>query len=242
MSSRTIEGVSGLKALDSISNVQTIHECIVIENIAFVPWKYVTKEKIQEYHTDYLISHFGVNEAVLNSGISIVSDVALKDLSHFKTVLLGHYHKPQFLKNLYYVGSPIHLDRGEKNEDKRFLVVDTDKHIIDSILTEGYKKYYELKIDAENKMSVLSEIAKLKELGHEVRLIKTSDVDTSDLEKDFDVVDKQEKDITNRGITSSMSMVDKLNRYLEIKEIPPEKLESYRSIALEIIDSCSSKG
>ena len=91
-------------------------------------------------------------------------------------------------------------------------------------------------------MSVLSEIAKLKELGHEVRLIKTSDVDTSDIEKDFDVVDKQEKDITNRGITANMTMIDKLNRYMEIKEIPPEKLESYRSVALEIIDSCSSKG
>lgn len=242
MSSRTIEGVSGLKALDSISNVQTIHECEVIENIVFVPWKYVTKEKIREYNTDYLISHFGVNEAVLNSGISIVSDVALKDLSHFKTVLLGHYHKPQFLKNLYYVGSPIHLDRGEKNEDKRFLVVDTDNHTIESVLTEGYKKYYELKIDAENKMSVLSEIAKLKELGHEVRLIKTSDVDTSDLEKDFDVVDKQERDITNRGITANMTMSDKLNRYMEIKEIPEEKREIYRLAALEIIDSCSSKG
>ncbi len=245
MSSRTIDGVSGLKALGSIPNVITIHEITKYDNMVFIPWKYVTKESLQENSADYLLSHFGLSEAQLNSGISIVSDVSLKDLSNYKNVLLGHYHKNQEIKNkntnLYYVGSPIQLDRGEKNEEKRFLVVDTETHKIESVLTEGYKKYYELTITSENKMNVLSEIAKLKELGHDVRLIKTTNVDTNDIEKDFNVVDKQEKDITNRGITSSMSVSDKLNRYLEIKDIPEDKRLLYRMTALEIIEVASSK-
>jgi len=64
-------------------------------------------------------------------------------------------------------------------------------------------------------------------------------LDVSEFEKDFDIIDKTEKDITNRGITSSMSISDKLNRFLEIKEIPVEKREYYRNVALDIMESVS---
>jgi len=52
-------------------------------------------------------------------------------------------------------------------------------------------------------------------------------------------VDKTEQDVTNRGINSSMSTSDKLNRFLEIKEISVEKRDSYRNIALDIMNSVS---
>jgi len=134
MSSKTIDSVSGLKSLDSEQNVHTIHEIEKIENIMFVPWKYASKEVLKNEKSDYLISHFGLNEGTLSSGISIVSDISIKDLSNFKFVLLGHYHRGQNITNdnttLYYVGSPIQLDWSEKNEEKRFLVVDTNLNTI----------------------------------------------------------------------------------------------------------------
>ena len=40
-------------------------------------------------------------------------------------------------------------------------------------------------------------------------------------------------------LTSSMSISDKLNRFLEIKEIPVEKREYYRNVALDIMESVS---
>ncbi len=229
MSSRTSDCVSGLKSLDAITNVHVIHEIERSENILFVPWKHITKELVQKESADYLISHFGLNEAVLNSGISIVSDISIKDLTNFKTVLLGHYHKAQELKykdtDLYYVGSLIQLDRGEKNEEKRFLEVDTDLNTVISIPSIGYKKFYEFTLTEENKQKILDEARELKNFGHEGRLLKTSSVDTTSIDKECVVVDKQEKDITNRGITSNMSASDKLNRFLEIKGIPEDKRE-----------------
>lgn len=245
MSSRTNDGVSGLKALDAIKNVHTIHTIEKIENILFIPWKFATKDIMKSEKSDFLISHFGLNEAQLNSGISIVSDVSMSNLSNFNFVLLGHYHRNQFLKNkntnLYYVGSPIQLDWGEKNEEKRFLVVDTEKNTIESVPTSGYKKYCEFNITEENKLELLKELKELKNSGHYVKLNKTNDLDTSDLENEFDVIDKREKDITNRGITSSMSISDKLNRFIEIKEVQIEKRDDYRNVALDIISSVSER-
>ena len=56
-------------------------------------------------------------------------------------------------------------------------------------------------------------------------------------EEDFIVIDKSEKDITNRGIDSTMSMDDKINNFLRIKEIPDELRGEYLLAAKEIINS-----
>jgi len=122
-------GVSALKSLSKEPNVTVIHDTLQIENIYMVAWNNKIVKNITSYKgSDYLISHFGLNEASLSSGISIVSDLGMKNLSKYKFVLLGHYHKPQEISNsstqLYYVGSPIQLDRGERHENKRFLDVD----------------------------------------------------------------------------------------------------------------------
>ena len=241
MSERTIDGISGLKSLDSIGNVHVIHEVEKIENILFIPWKYVTKEIMFKENSDYLLSHFGLDEGQLNSGISIRSDISMKNLSNFKFVLLGHYHKNQFLENqntkLYYVGSPIQLDWGEKNEEKRFLNIDTETNIIESIPSSGYKKHYEFELNTENRKDVLEQIQTLKNDGHHIKLFKFDDLDTTEIEKDFEVISKKEKDITNRGLDSTMNSSEKINRFLEIKEIPVEKRERYRNVALEIMES-----
>jgi DNA repair exonuclease SbcCD nuclease subunit len=245
MSSKTKDGVSGLKALDSISNVHTIHEIEKVENILFIPWKYASKELFKKEKSDYAISHFGLSEAQLNSGISIVSDISMKDLSNFKFVLLGHYHKAQYLKNkdteLFYTGNPTQLDWGEKGEIKRFLVVDTELHTTLSIPTVGYKKYFELDITKDNKNEIIEQAKQLKLDGHEVKLIKKEIFDTDDVSDDYRLIDKIDKDITNRGITSSMTDDQKLLKYLEIKNIPSDKIERYKNIGLEIINSVGTK-
>ncbi len=61
-------------------------------------------------------------------------------------------------------------------------------------------------------------------------------VDLSGVECDFNIIDKTEHDITNRGITSSMSQDDKFRQYMNIKEIPEDKIEMYLQVAKEIIE------
>ncbi len=236
--------ISSLKSLDSELNVTRIFQPTKIDDIFFVPYSYNMVDIIKNNSSKYLISHIGLSEGMLNSGISVVSDIKLSDLiGKYETVLLGHYHKPQEIIRddikLYYVGSPIELDWGERNEDKRFLLINTEIDRIENILTNNYKKHYQIEITTENREEILREARYLKEQGHHVNLIKTNnDVIVDNIKNEFNIIDKTVKDITNRGITIAMSTEEKLKKYLEIKEISDEELNNYLSIGFEIINSC----
>jgi len=239
MSSKSGKGVSGLKCLDNEPNVYMMHEPTMVENIFFVPWNAKTMvETVKNGQADYLISHFGLNEAMLNSGISIISDLGMKDLAHYKWCLLGHYHMPQELGNVIIPGSIIQLDWGEKHEEKRFIILDTDKHTWKSVPTQGYVEHHALELTDENKEDVLKLARKLKDKGHQVKINRmTVGVDMAELQDEFVVVDKVEKDITNRGIDSSMSMSDIFKRYMEIEGIPKEKWPAYEAMAVKIVNT-----
>ena len=57
------------------------------------------------------------------------------------------------------------------------------------------------------------------------------------IKKDLRIINKVDHDITNRGITSSMSMDEKILKYLQIKEISKDKIDRYKKAGLEIISS-----
>ncbi len=236
--------VSALKPLQNISSVTWVpfNEILKIDDILMVPYGPDMVNKIKNNNAKILISHFGLSEGILNSGISIVSDISLKDLiGKYELVLLGHYHKPQEIIrddiSLYYSGSPIQLDWGEKNEEKRFLVVDSETMEVNSIPTTGYKKHIELDITNSNKSEIIELAKEAKEQGYYVKVVKRETVDLG-IENDFMVIDKVERDITNRGITSVMSQSDKFKKFLEIKEISEVDQEIYLRKALELVDRC----
>jgi len=244
--------VSGLRSLEHVPGVNWINfnsqytlTTLKGDKIAFIPYSYNMVEKIKNTKAKILISHFGLSEGQLNSGMSIVSDLAIKDLDkNYELVILGHYHKPQEIQKagfrLFYTGSLVELDWGEKNEQKRFLVVDTDTMVVDSIPINSYRKHIEIKINKENKTEALK-LAKIsKDAGDHVKIIMDEMVDLKDVENDFNIVDKTQKDITDRGISSSMSTVDKLARFLEIKQIPEEMKVYYMDAAMQIINKCEA--
>jgi DNA repair exonuclease SbcCD nuclease subunit len=245
LSGKSESSISALKSIKHIPNVLWISKRPVYhidEQIVFIPYSTKIRENVKDSQAKILISHFGLNEGMLNSGISIVSDIRLKDLvGKYELVLLGHYHKPQeILKDnlrLFYTGSPIQLDWGEKNDEKRFLVVDTKTLEVESVKTTGYKRHVELELTNKNKAQVLKIAEEEIQKGNYVKIIKKEVVDIKDLEK-FNIVDKSDRDITNRGITSSMAKEEKLKRFLEIKEISPEEIDDYLKYGIEIVNSC----
>ena len=210
LSGKGADSVSALKSLETIGNVrwisyqskgEAIHH-IDDGRVAFVPFfpgmeKYIKKAKAKT-----LISHFGLSEALLNSGISVPSTIKASDLSHFKLVVLGHYHLPQQMvskkSSIYYTGSPIPLDWGEKNEEKRFLIIDTESLDVESVPTVGYKKYVEFIVDKKNKTKVLKEAKKLRDEGHHIKLVTTEKLKMTADMKEINIVENIEEDITNR--------------------------------------------
>lgn len=238
--------ISSLKSLDYEPNITRISTPLKIGNIFFVPYSSNMIEIIKNSSSEYLISHFGLGEATLSSGVSIIADIGIADLiGKYHTVLLGHYHKPQEIIRdnieLYYAGSIIELDYGERDEEKRFLVVDTDNETIISIPTCGYKRHYDLELTKENKIDILQKARELKNQGHHVQISQTEEMDISDIRDEFKIKNKIIHDVTNRGINSSMSTEDKLKKYLDIKEISEEELNEYLEVGFEIINSCSEE-
>ena len=249
LSSRSEISSSTLEGFRSEPNVIVITETTTLplkdlfgsHDSIFVPYTHNIVNEVKSNSGKNLFSHFGLNEGVLNSGISVVSDIKLSELKgKYENVFIGHYHSPQEIIDndikLWYVGSSIQLDIGEKNEDKRFLVFNTINNTVESIPTQGYKKLYEYLITEENKQQVIEEAKLHKEEGHNVRFVKKEKVDTDDLKKDFIVIDKTEKDIMNRGLSSAMNEREKLARYVEIQKIKEELKEPLINAGLEFIN------
>jgi DNA repair exonuclease SbcCD nuclease subunit len=250
LSEKGSKGVSALKSIDNepnVNRINTVSHMITVDNqtILYVPYSTDMIPTILQKSADYLISHFGLNEGILNSGISIIADLKLSDLiGKYRKVLLGHYHKPQEILRddieLYYSGSLIQLDRGEKNEDKRFLIVDTKSDTIVSEPVIGYKKYIEYVMFSSNKDETLKLARENQKNGHSVSIVvDDKDIDVKELQNDFHVVDKTERDLTQRGIDTSMSQKERLKKYLDIKEIPIDNKEKYLNEAMSIINNCT---
>ena len=251
LSGKGKDAISALKGLIACDNVILIsyhlREYWEHQGVAFVPYSYDMVNVIKKNSCKYLVSHFGLNEATLSSGVSIVSDIKLKDLiGKYQCVLLGHYHKPQELEGegikLYYAGSPIQLDWGEKHEEKRFLIVDTEADTIESIPTIGYKQHFEFKITNENKDEVIEKAKKFQEIGHEVRIFRDDlNVNIEHISEDFLIIDKTERDITDRGIESSMSLDEKFLKYMDIKGVKPEDQPKYLEVGLKIVEKAAKE-
>jgi DNA repair exonuclease SbcCD nuclease subunit len=180
-----------------------------------------------------------LNEAQIVPGMSLTSNIRMSDLKKWKLVLLGHYHLPQLIDGkgtmVYYTGSPYQKDWNEKHQEKRFLVYDSKTLEVESVLTDGYRKYIELIIDNDNKENakdILAEAKQQRANGHHVRVRnKTEEVID---ESDVFVISEKEIDITNRGVEITMSTADKLRKYAEIKEVPESDISEYLKMGIEL--------
>jgi DNA repair exonuclease SbcCD nuclease subunit len=225
---------SAISVFSEYSNVHCIeYEPEVIKNITYIPFSDNFLELIKTIQkNDILISHLGLNEAHLQSGLSKIDKISIKDLRNFKLVLLGHYHAPQSIENIYYAGSIFAKDWNDKNENKRILVYNTDTLEVESIPITGfpeYKEYTITTIDQKDEILKNAEIDKNK--GHRVRIRnKTSEKIKEDVSGGVLVIESQEIDITNRGIQVTQTREEQLKKYLQIKQIPENEHKEYLNI------------
>jgi len=245
MSSAGEYQTSSIQALGGYPNAHCIFKPTVIDNITFIPFsKDMCKNVNEADPNSILISHFGLNEAKLQSGISIVSDIKINQLLKFNLVLLGHYHKPQELhKNdtrLFYVGNPVHFNWNDKNEQKRFLVYDTKTLEIASFSLNGFVEYREFIVDENTKdiKSILDEAIKLKSEGHHVRIRKLIDtkIQTDPKHDDLIIINENKTQHQDRGIKMTMSQKEIYEKYLEYKKIPKEEQTEYLKDLDEVLN------
>jgi len=220
--------------LEGLPSVTVYSKPEVINNVHLVPWmpditEYIKTNKPK--NCNVLISHFGLNEAQVRSGQSIVSSISIKDLKQYDLVVLGHYHLPQTVGHVWYVGSPIQLNRNEADQEKRFLVLDTETLELESIPTSGYMKYYNLTIENEDDVElIVSKANDLKKSGNDVTVRNRIISLQKELEQsipDVRLIDESEEEFQDRGITSSMEISAQMSKYLELMNIPQKYHTSY---------------
>jgi len=230
---------SAISVFDGLANVQCISDFpLVIDNITYVPY---SSDFLSELATiepnDILISHLGINEAHVQSGLSRIDKIRMGDLSKkFKLALLGHYHAPQYLHNgdieIYYAGNICHLSWNDKNEKKRFLIYDPGTLKVESIPITGFREYREFIIEnIDDKDDILRQLEVAENEGHVIRLKnKSGEKLTNSISENVMVIDIEDVDITNRGIEITQSRADQLQKYLEIKQIPENEHQEYLDV------------
>lgn len=234
---------SAIDLLQGYNNVLTIREKTKIDNIFYVPYSSHMIEDIvdesKNIDSDILVTHVGLSDAQLSNGASIKSRLNSSHLKKWKLVITGHYHKPQTVNNVWYTGSLIPHRRDEAGEQKRFLVVDTDTFEVESINTDLYRKYITFVIDDKEKIEdIISEAREMEKDGHFVTVKKQikDPIPISEGNDEFRIVDEYIEEYQTRGMSSSMSLEEKMKKWLEINNIPDEEWDEYTKVAFNALE------
>ena len=239
LSATGITQKSAISVFCEYDNVHIIpYEPEVIGNITYIPYThdFINTIKLMKPNT-ILISHLGLNEAMLQSGLSKVDKVTLKDIRGFKLAILGHYHKPQNFGNesvmVWYPGSLVPVNWNDKNEIKRFLIYDTETLKVESVSINcgipGFREYVIETEDQKNEILKLAEIS--QNFGDTVRIRnKTKEKLDLGIDSATLVLEQQEVDITQRGINLAQTKDEQFKRYMEIKEVKEIDRPEYLNI------------
>jgi len=234
----TFSGASAIELLSVPKSTLVIDAPLKINNITFMPHNRKLAEWIRDVdENDILISHFGISDATLSNGFSIMTGISSIDLrKKFKKIILGHYHKPQQLGDCYYVGNPVPTRRDESDEEKRFLIIDTETLEVESIPTTGYRQYFNFILDDVTKVDdVLKDAEKKRSEGHFVYIRKKIS-DAVEIPIELNMIDESEEEYQMRGLSTSMKDEEKFKKYIEIMKIPEKNTERYLNVARRILE------
>jgi len=201
----------------------------VINDILYIPWSNSLLDDIEQNKdkSNILFSHFPLNGAVMSNGLQYKGRIKPSDLKDFKYVFLGDIHKPQNIQhkntNIYYCGSIIKLDKGEYNDNKRFIIFDNETEEFEDIPIEEYIKNVELNVTEENEDEVLNEIKNLTNDPTNNVIVRNKSGKASKILKDsaynIKFIDESDYEYTDRKIDISSSLDSQMREYMNIKGI-----------------------
>lgn len=127
--------VTSLYMLKYIPHVKIYFEPVVDDicgkKCLFVPWIEEVEEQkklLKSHSVDYVFGHLEIGGCVTSSKGTILHTNNSIQSTDFKKahVFAGHIHIRQDYKNISYVGTPYHKDRGDINNKKGFTILDVE--------------------------------------------------------------------------------------------------------------------
>lgn len=123
--------------------VTVVNELLPLENCLLTPWivdneqwdKLVSESKV----FDYVFGHFEFNGFKMNDAYVMEHGNSHKELKKLKRVLTGHFHSPQTIDNIHYVGTPIATTMSEANEAHGIHILDTETNELEFIEYTGVR-------------------------------------------------------------------------------------------------------
>lgn len=239
------DGSLSISALAS-SNVTIIREACCIDVGATTCGMIPYTEDEAELHralrlcvrgkVDYLFSHLGVlGGKVGPSDFEVPGKFSPEQLhlKRWKHVFLGHFHKHQdVVDGLTYVGSPLQLGVGERNDgDKGFILLDEKKNETEFVINKKSPRF------------VIIDAAEYKTAGWRkqdyIKVLHSEEQDIEALKRDINAdmpihseLVRNERETQMRIALSDKSDVDMLKEY--VKERPPEALsEDFNSLLID---------
>lgn len=164
---KTSVEVNSLAFLKALPNVEVFEESIIDEEILektgkkllLVPWiidkqKFIEEMENTNLGIDYCFGHFEIDGFRLTSKLEHKDGIPPKFIfNNFGITFSGHFHN-RSVKTfgesiIQYIGSPFQIDRGERNEEKGFVILDLETGKYDFHNNSKSLKYLELKFPEE---------------------------------------------------------------------------------------------
>jgi hypothetical protein len=121
--------------------ITILDEPCVIDRQLFIPWRRdnQTLKKIitENSDVDVIFAHLDIVGFMLNASKMSTEGLQMTDLPTGMPIYTGHYHTPQVIRNIRYLGSPFQLSLSEA-EDKKSLVVLSQDYQVDHLISIDY--------------------------------------------------------------------------------------------------------
>ena len=238
--------VHSLKETGSIFNNIKIYESpekikIGGHNILMLPWEHDSdklSQTVESYSDscDYIICHADIKDFKLNKWAKVEHGIDVSKLSKYKKIYSGHIHTRQENKNVVYVGTPYHLDRGDVDNTKGFYKLNLEgenikEYFYENTFSPKYVKYdieeilnlsaNEIKDRFKNNfvdISISNDLAKTFPLTKFLDILKDGhrslEFRPYSKDKDFNIDEIKSTD------TYEYNIYEVLSDYIDIREIP----------------------
>ena len=127
--------ITSINVLKYIPNIKIYYtpqvELLGTKSVLFNPWvEDVNEEKklLKDVNVDYVFGHLEIGGVTTNSkGTQITNNSTIKNSDFKKSkVYAGHIHIKQDNKNIHYIGSPYHKDRGDRGNERGLTILNVE--------------------------------------------------------------------------------------------------------------------